>query len=183
METRESKTLDPIHLNDFGDKLGPKPDGSIRISGSNADAFQVVNYNNEKANLCRAWARTYKLDGMFCQEGGLNWKLMPRSGRLEEIMKTDSAMWMVMAHNEHEELRRRQWGGTWAVTYGELATRMTEVGKDKTGLGQWVWMKFKGQYNQSLCVITAYNLNYTGRMKGNLVYSQHRWYLELQNDQ
>jgi len=84
------------------------------------DQFHTAHNNNEKANLLQAWARHYKLDGVFVQETGINWTAMPRTGRLEEMMKMEATMRTVAAHNEHENLGQRQWGGTAAVAYGDL---------------------------------------------------------------
>ena len=60
-------------------------------------------------------------------------------GRLEAIMKTDLVMRTIMAHNEYKEIGKQQWGSNWGVAYGELAMRVSAVGKDKTGLGHWAW--------------------------------------------
>jgi len=46
---------------------------------------------------------------------------MPRSGQLEEMMKTEAMMRMITAHNKHENLRWSQWGGTGVIAYGDLA--------------------------------------------------------------
>jgi len=48
--------LDPIHLRDFGDVLGPKPKDRLRFGGGNMDQFHTVHNNNEKVNLLRTWA-------------------------------------------------------------------------------------------------------------------------------
>ena len=79
-EVEQDQVLDSIHLADFGDELGPKPEGRFRLGGGNADVFNNVNFDNNRANLIRTWARDNELDGVFGQEGGLNWKLMPQSG-------------------------------------------------------------------------------------------------------
>jgi len=102
------------------------------------------------------FGREYKADALLCQESGLNWDRVPRVGKLEAIMKTDLIMQTVTAHNEYEmEIRKRQWGGTWAVAYGEFATQMLEVGKDETGLGRWAWMKLQGKDDHVLQNISA----------------------------
>jgi len=62
---------------------------------------------------------------------------MPRMGKLDELMKTEAVMQSVAAHNEHENLGRRQWEGTSIVAYGDLAVQVSEMDKDPTGLGWW----------------------------------------------
>jgi len=180
--TEVSNGLDPIHLQDFGDVLGPKPKDRLRFGGGNMDQFHTAHNNNGKANLLRAWARHYKLDGVFVQETGINWTAMPRTGRLEEMMKTEATMRTVAAHNEHENLGRRQWGGTAAVAYGDLAVRVSETGKDPTGLGRWCFMRCKGRDNHAIRIITAYNPVYSTRSQTQTVYSQQQRYFELKGD-
>lgn len=144
--------------------------------------FNTSNYNNEKGNLLRAWARTNDLDGIFCQESGLNWKKMPRSGRLEEMMRTEAVMRTIAAHNETEDIGRRQYGGTCAVAYGEFASRVTDTGKDPTGLGRWAWMRCCGRDDNAVRMVTAYNPCESGRASGRTVYNQHRRYWEQRGD-
>ena len=76
----------------------------------------------------------------FGQESGLNWDLMPWSGCLDAILRTKNHMKTTAAHNVHHKVNHRQWGqwgGTFAATFGKLATRVSEMGKDETGLGRW----------------------------------------------
>jgi len=154
----------------------------ILVVASNMDQFHMAHQNNEKANLLCAWARHSKLDGVFVQETGINWTAMPQSGRLEEMMKTEAAMRMVAAHNKHENLGWRQWGGTAVVAYGDLAVRVSETGKDPTGLGRWCFMQCKGRDDHTIWIIMAYNPVYSARLHTQMVYSQQQQYFELKGD-
>ena len=66
----------------FGNVMGPKADGCMRLGGGNIDTFHTANFNNERGNLLRAFICENELDGFFGQESGLNWDLMPCSGCL-----------------------------------------------------------------------------------------------------
>ena len=70
---------------------------------------------------------------------------MPSCG--PKTMKTTAA------HNVHHKVNHQQWGGTFAATFGELATRVSEMGKDETGLGRWSWMLCKGHDGHAICII------------------------------
>jgi len=107
---------------------------------------------------------------------------MPRVGRLEDLMKTEVAMQTVAAHNEHENLGRRQWGGTAVVAYGDLAVQVSEMDKDPTGLGHWCSVQCKGQDDHTIRIITAYNPVYSTRLHTQTVYSQQQQYFELRGD-
>ena len=65
---------------------------------------------------------------------------MPWLGCLDAILRTKNNMNTTAAHNVHHKVNRRQWGGTFPATFGELATWVTEMGKDETRLSRWSWM-------------------------------------------
>jgi len=81
------------------------------------------------------------------QETGINWMAMPRPGRLEAIMKTEVAMRMVVAHNEHENLGRRQWGGMGIVAYGDLEVSFAEWRRTRQAWAGGAWYNVKGGTN------------------------------------
>ena len=103
---------------------------------------------------------------------------MPRSGCLDAILWTKNHMKTTAAHNVHHKVNRQQWGGTFAATFGKLATRVSEMGKDETGLGHWSWMLCKGLDRHTVCIITAYNPNQSTCTKTKTVYCQHQSYFE-----
>ena len=168
----------PTHEDaDFGDVMGPKADGCIQLRGGNIDTFHTIKFNNEKGNLLRAFIRENELDGFFGQESSLNWDLMPWLGCLDAILQTENHMKTTAAHNVHHKVNRQQWGGTFAATFGELATWVSEMGKDETGLGRWSWMLCKGLDGHAVCIIMAYNPNPT-HTKTKTIYCQHQSYFE-----
>ena len=113
----------------------------------------------------------------FGQESGL-WDLMPWSGCLDAILWTENHMKTTAAHNVHHKVNHRQWGGTFAATFGKLATWVSEMGKDETGLGCWSWMLCKGLGGHTVCNIMAYNPNQSTHTKTKTVYCQHQSYFE-----
>ena len=56
----------PTHEDaDFGNVMGPKADGHVRLGGGNIDTFHTINFNNEKGNLLRAFIHENELDVFF----------------------------------------------------------------------------------------------------------------------
>jgi hypothetical protein len=68
------------------------------------------------------------------------------------------AIQSVMAHNTHENIGCIQEGGTSLLAFGTVTEYLDyqQLGKDKTGLGQWSVMTFKGTtgFKQGLSVAT-----------------------------
>ena len=67
----------------------------------------------------------------FGQESSLNWDLMPQSGCLDAILQTKNHMKTTAAHNVHHKVNHRQLGGTFAATFGKLATWVSEMERMK----------------------------------------------------
>ena len=107
---------------------------------------------------------------------------MPWLGCLDAILWTKNHMKITAAHNVHHKVNRQQWGGTFAATFGKLATRVSEMGKDETGLGRWSWMLCKGLNGHTVCIIMAYNPNQSTRTKTKTIYRQHQSYFESHSD-
>ena len=60
---------------------------------------------------------------------------MPPEGRLPEIFQSENKLRMVVAHNVHEDFGWKQQGGTFGLAFGQLASRVRNVGTDNSGLG------------------------------------------------
>ena len=61
------------------------------------------------------------------------------------------------ACNEHDPLLGPfQYGRTSSLSTGNLTERNIASGKDLSGLGRWIWQKFRGQGKASLRISTFY---------------------------
>jgi hypothetical protein len=117
-------------------------------------------------------------------EAQINWSLMPRSGRLPELFRSENALRTVAAYNTHENFSRRQYGGTFQLTFGELAARVVDTGVDDRNLGRYAWTKFQGRTGHVARIISIYVPCKTSRSSGTLtVMNQQRRYLEDQGIQ
>ena len=124
--------------------FGAKQEGVVWLAGGNIDMLNTSNFNNEKGNELHQFLWIFKVNGFFGQEARINWDLMPQSGKLEGMFHMENTWEVVAGHNKHRKVSRRQYGGTFTLAFGELATKKLEMGIDETGLGRWVWMKFMG---------------------------------------
>ena len=170
--------------NVYGDGVEPKPDGVFRLAYGNINGFPTVSFNNPKANILKHWLRTIEADFFAGNEAQINWSLMPRSGILPEIFRTENALLTVAAFNTHENFSRRQYGGTFQLTFGELAARVVDTGVDDRNLGRYAWTKFQGRTGHVARIISIYVPCKTSRSSGTLtVMNQQRRYLEDQGIQ
>ena len=104
---------------------------------------------------------------------------MPRSGQLPELFRTENALRTVASYNTHENDSRRQYGGTFQLAFGDLASRVSEIGIDERGLGRYAWMKFEGRQGHVARILSVYVPCCTSRGSGDLtVMSQQRRQLE-----
>ena len=163
----------------YGDGIEPKADGVFRLAYGNVDGFPTVSYNNPKANALKYWLRHIEADFFAGNESKINWSLMPRSGSLSEIFRSENALRTIAAFNTHENFSRRQYGGTFQLTFGALAARVVDTGVDERNLGRFAWTKFQGRNGHIARIVSVYVPCRTSRSSGDLtVMNQHRRYFE-----
>ena len=163
---------------DFGDEVPEKPPGVLRWVYGNVDGFETLGHENHKSATIKRFLRKYEADGVSGVEPNIDWRQMPRAGKLPQLFKSQEALRTVVSFNEHEGHSRRQWGGSFSMAFGALAAGVADRGKDPSLLGRWSWIKFEGRNNHVCRVVTAYNPctappeNYTS------VYQQQKRYWE-----
>jgi len=107
---------------------------------------------------------------------------MPRSGCLPELFCTENALRAVAGYNTHENFSRRQYGGTFQLTFGSLAARVVDTGVDDRGLGRYAWTKFQGRNGHVARIVSIYVPCKASRSSGDLtVMNQHRRYFDAQD--
>ena len=129
---------------------------TVRLAFASIKNFDPRHFKNEKAAWIKDCIKKHEIDGVGGAEAGINcWEVMPRPGRLSNLLRATEDMRSVAAFNWHETLNIKQWGGTFMCTYGRLAGRTTETGTDTSGLGRWCWMKFRGKNNITTRIIAV----------------------------
>jgi hypothetical protein len=166
--------VSPSLEEDFGDPLGAKAEGHVRLAYSNIDGFPPYAANNPKANSLRRVIRSLEIDFFAGVESNLNWQQMPREGRLPEWFRSENALRTVASYNTHENFGRRQHGGTFELAFGELAQRVIDTGTDSRGLGRYSWMLLRGRSGHRARLITIYVPCKSSRFGQSTVMAQHR---------
>ena len=144
----------------------------------NFDGFETLGHKNHKLVTIKQFFWKYEADGASGVEPNIDWRQMPWAGKLAQLFKSQEALQMVVALNEHEGHLRRQWGGSFSMAFGALAAGVADRGKEPSLLGRWSWIKFEGRNNHICRVVTAYNLCIAPSEKYTSVYQQHKHYWE-----
>ena len=144
----------------------------VRLGFNNVDGIPAMVTNNSKVNAIRRYAYKHDLDGFFGAETNINWKKMPDEGQLPELFHSENAIRTVSSFNRFENWGRRQQGGTFGLVFGQLASKVRDVGSDD--LGRWSWMLFQGRAGHKVQIIMAYQPVVQKATMIGSVYQQHR---------
>ncbi len=131
---------------------------------------QVV--SNSKVNAIRKYACKNDLDGLFGIEANINWKGMPPEGQLLEFFSSENKLQTVASYNTFENFGHKQQGGTFGLAFGQLASKVQDIGQDD--LGRWTWMLFQGRAGHWVQVIVAYQPCKATNSQVGMVYQQHK---------
>ena len=76
-------------------------------------------------------------------EIGLYWDMLAAADQWSERIRELPDSTAIFANNTTEPLRseKLQYGGVGIVATGEAENRITDRGKDLSGLGRWVWIR------------------------------------------
>jgi hypothetical protein len=94
------------------------------------------------------------------------------------MFQSENTLYSVAAHNKHRTNSRQQFGGTFAMAFGELVTKVTDSNVDPTGLGRWSWIQFSGKEGHTTRILSVYQPCHTSRKKTESVYAQHLEYFQ-----
>jgi hypothetical protein len=173
---RQSRGLPPEE--DFGDSIGIKSPKVFRLGYGNINGFPAVPHNNPKAGQLRHWFRHMDIDFFAGNESKINWAQMPPSGRLPELFRSENDLRTVAAFNSNESFGLRQFGGTFHLTMGQMASNVSGTGVDDRNLGRWAWTRFSGRNGHSTRIISVYVP--CRSMGEETVYKQHTRHLRRQ---
>ena len=152
--------------------------GVLNVGGLMADGYGA------KMEELRIYLTKLRLDSIGLTECNVHWKMVPVHKCLPERTRGWwEALQITTAYFEsYPVLARNQVGGVslWSINKG--AHRVMECGKDRRGLGRWVWTRYWGRGGVNVRVVTAYRpvLNKQGAQS---VWNQQKWYFEgIQDD-
>ena len=133
-----------------------KQSDMVRLGYGNINGFPGNVIGNMKVPALWQWIQKYDLDAFFGAEGNLNWKHMPLDGCLPKFFRLENELQTVAAYNTHEDFGQKQQGGTFGLAFGQLASKVKNVGTDDSGLGRCSWMQLKGHDGHIVRIIMAY---------------------------
>jgi hypothetical protein len=97
-----------------------------------------------------------EVDFFAGNESKFNWSRMPRSGRLPELFHSENDLRTVAAFNSNESFALKQFGGTFQLTMGQLASRVADTGVDDRNLGRWAWTLLMGRNGHATQIVSVY---------------------------
>ena len=119
---------------------------------------------------------TFQIDIYCMSELGLCWPLLPSEDNWFERTKKHFRTSRSCISNNCTELsisRKRQYGGTGILVTEDLVHRVSNTGRDPTGLGRWATMSLKGK-NHTIRIISSYRPCHSPGPE--TVYAQHSRY-------
>jgi hypothetical protein len=97
---------------------------------------------------------------------------MLESVQLLELFHSENAICTVASYNKFKNWGRLQQSVTFGLPFGQLASKVTDVGSDD--LGRWSWMLFNGRDGQKVKIGVAYQPIPSKATQIGSVYQQHR---------
>jgi hypothetical protein len=131
------------------------------------------NARNYKSRQLVQHARKGEHDLFLMNEIGVHWSKLSSVDQWEERKIGSQDSTEIFANNTTEPLTsdKSQCGGVGIVAAGEAKPRITDRGKDTSGLGRWVWARMTGEEGHHVRVITSCRPCESGGASG--VFQQH----------
>ncbi len=159
-----------------------KAEGVIRLIYDNANGINNKLSNNDKVEKAKGIINELEADIVAYNEHRLNMQDRQNVNGFNQLFKGgEAAIQSVVAHNIHKNIGKVQEGRTSHMAIEPLTEYIehNQPGKDKTGLGRWAVMTFKG-YRGGMQVICGYNPYYNKSPESSTTYQQHRRFLITQ---
>ncbi len=157
-------------------------EGVIQLIYENANGINNKLSNNDKVEKAKGIINELEADIVANNKHRLNMQDQQNMNGVNQLFKGgEAAIQSVVAHNVHKNIGKVQEGGTSLMAIGPMTEyiKHDQPGKDKTGLGQWVVMTFKGDRGR-MQVICRCNPCCNKSPKSSTTYQQHRRFLITQ---
>jgi hypothetical protein len=156
-----------------------KGEGIIHLIYKNMNGISNKMSNNDKLEKAKEIHDELEVDIAAYNEHRLNLRHRLNVNGFNQMFKGgEVAIQSVTAHNTHENIGCVQEGGTSLLAFGTVTEYLDhhQLGKDKTGLGRWSIMTFKGDNRVQKRVVCGYNPCYDRNLNSSTSYQQHRRY-------
>ena len=160
LENEEIQGISNNLLNVHGIAPGAKPEGVTRLIYENPDGFNTRISGNEKLEKAKELIDELGADVVAYSEHKINSAHKDNINGMGQMFNGEEAEIRTQTgHNRHENVGRRQQGGTSLLLYGQLIEQydFEASGKDDTGLGRWVVMVFRGSEGIVTHMVYGYN--------------------------
>jgi hypothetical protein len=150
------RALDFLEDGGHGHLPKRKRNGIIRIAFENWNSLGV-HTNSWKIDKLNGLIRRLHLDIVAACEVQCDWRFCSPPKQFMQLVAPGYEKRGVAGHNITGRMRRRdQFGGTAIVALGRICDVVTEVGKDDSGLGRWVWLRLHSTGGPTTYIVSAY---------------------------
>ena len=158
----------------FGDIILKKEKNTLRIGFQNIGGVPIQQ-GKHKDDIIKNGITKLDFDIFGIAEVNVNWTHVSEEHRL---VNRSRHWWasshFASTHNKNSTTRATaQYGGVAMWSIDKAAHRVTNKGQDPSGLGRWVWVRYRGKNNITLRIFTAYRPNPPSEGPFT-VYAQHR---------
>ena len=177
LEARQVNTLNTDEtLTTHGSPPASKQEGVFRLLYENAHGIDCRQLDGYKVSKARALHDSLEADAVAYNEHRLNLRHPENHIGFNQLFHGgETEIRSIAAHNVHENVERKQEGGTALLLFGPLIQQLdiTDSGKDETGLGRWVVMTLQGTQGFRTRIVCGYNPCGNNRLDSGTVYAQH----------
>ena len=142
----------------YGDKLQTKEDNTFRVVSQNVQTLPADARSERSRRVVNTIVST-EADVFLMNEVKLYWPKVEKQNKwFERVIGRFRAHRALFGCNttEHDKTGLQQFGGVGLIATDEAVNRARNGGKDPTGLGRWVWMRFQGRNGHMTRVVSIY---------------------------
>jgi hypothetical protein len=159
----QQTTLSGEKLNDkdneyYGDAMKQKEENTFQVVSQNIQLLPEAATSGRSRRVVNTISKT-EADVFLMAETKLFWPKVANENKwFERIVGKFRSHRALFGCNTTEIARTglQQYGGVGLIATDETATRSREGGKDPSGLGRWLWMRFQGRNNHVTRVVSIY---------------------------
>ena len=153
------RSSDEIRSNDYyGDPLGPKASGHLRILLQNPNKISAQNDFVDFQYICQRML-AHDVDIFGLSESGVDWKQGYPRNKCNQIMRD---FWphsrLIGSTSDIPSKEVVQFGGTCTVVTDKWTGRIESSGSDPQGLGRWSYVRLNGKNGRRVTIVTVYQV-------------------------
>jgi hypothetical protein len=144
--------------NYYGDPLGPKATGHVRLLLHNPNRISAQNDFVDFQYICQRML-AHDVDIWGLSETGVDWKQGYPRNRCKQILKEFYPhSRMIGSTSDIPSKEVVQFGGTCTVVTDKWTGRIEDMGSDPHGLGRWSHVRINGKFGRRVTIATVYQV-------------------------